>query len=81
MDYSSLTVMDSSSLTVVKIDDTEFKEKLQRLADRLGVEPSVQSDGRFRFTVGATSGGPVFDMLDMLHAMLDRMDALTKSET
>ena len=61
-----------------KIDNTEFVEKLSRLADRLGVEriDGKPGNGQFRFTIG-TSPGPQYDMLDMMHAMLDRIDKAT----
>lgn len=61
-----------------KIDNTEFVEKLSRLAERLGVEriDGKPSNGQMRVMVGARPG-PQYDMLDMMHAILDRIDKAT----
>jgi MoxR-like ATPase len=57
--------------------DHQYQERLDRLAGRLGVQPLVGSDNfNKRFLVGSTKG-PAYDVFDLVHALLDKMEAAT----
>jgi hypothetical protein len=66
-----------SYATFTPPDNSVFHEKLKRLADRLGVEPMGDRDGGFRIVLDA--GDSKYDLMDLMHAALDKIDAATKN--
>lgn len=66
-----------SYATFTPPDNSKFHEKLKRLADRLGVAPMGDHDGCFHITLDA--GDRKYDLMDLMHAALDKIDAATKN--
>jgi len=68
--------MQPSSFTFAVVENGPFHEKVKRLAARLGVDPAEESK-EFRTFVDA--GDCRFDLLDLMHAFLDKIDAAEKA--
>ena len=64
--------MENISLT--QTDETNFREQIVRLAARLGVDPVKDGDGVYRMIIA--SGDQRYDAMELLHAFLDRADAI-----
>ena len=60
--------------------DNEWTTKIDALAARLGVqpEPKDRSDGQMRYLLAVNNGERSYNLLDLVNAVLDRMDDATK---
>ncbi|TXH52667.1 MAG: hypothetical protein E6Q97_15185 [Desulfurellales bacterium] len=61
--------------------DAEWTSKIDALAARLGVEPEPiggRSDGQIRYLLAVNNGARAYNLLDMVNAVLDRIDAATR---
>lgn len=69
---------DTIKIHAPKYDD--MHAKVQALADRLSLTPLTRdqlADGQTRY-VFAVAGGSRYDLLDLVHAVLDRIDSPAK---
>ena len=62
------------------MSDNKWTTKIDALADRLGVqpEPKDRSDGQMRYLLAVNNGERSYNLLDLVNAVLDRMDEATK---
>ena len=63
-----------------KINDADWDTKIDAIAKRLGVDPEPaggRNDGQMRYLITVKNGERKYNLLDMVHALLDRIDAAT----
>ena len=66
---------DVSEMSFTEVDNTEWNEKVQRLAERLGVPPRQQDHPDHpRFAMVLAAGDKRYDVVDLVNALLDRLD-------
>ena len=61
----------------INTGDLEFTTKVDTLAQRLGVEPEPKGgrgDGQVRYVITVNNGERSYNLLDLVCALLDRMD-------
>lgn len=61
----------------------EWNTKIDALAERLGVEPlsaETRSDGQMRYLISVNNGTRFYNLLDMINAVLNRIDEATASK-
>lgn len=61
-----------------KISDDLWTTKIDALAARLGIEPEPaegRADGQMRYLLSVDNGARKYNLLDLVHAVLDRVDA------
>lgn len=62
-------------------DDAALTTKVDTLAKRLGVDPEPKGgrgDGQLRYVISVNNGERSYNLLDLAHALLDRIDAASK---
>lgn len=61
---------------MLQLGDNEWATKIDALAARLGVqpEPRDRSDGQMRYLLSVNNGERTYNLLDLVNAVLDRMD-------
>jgi hypothetical protein len=71
------------SNAVLKQNDDNWSEKIERLATRLGIEPIIgtnSSPGQMRMVLSTRNGFHQYDLLDLIHAFLDKLDQAESSK-
>lgn len=65
---------------LLQLRDNEWTTKVDALASRLGVqsEPKDRNDGQMRYLLAVNNGERTYNLLDLVNAVLDRMDEATK---
>jgi hypothetical protein len=63
-----------------QLGDNEWTTKVDALAARLGVQPERKdrNDGQKRYLLSVNNGERTYNLLDLVNAVLDRMDDATK---
>lgn len=62
-------------------NDSEWSTKIDTIAKRLGVEPEPEggrSDGQMRYLLAVDNGNRKYNLLDLINALLDRIDDVTR---
>jgi len=65
---------------MLQLGDNEWTTKIDALASRLGVQPEQRdrNDGQKRYLLSVNNGERTYNLLDLVNAVLDRMDDATK---